>query len=383
MTPGARLSAAIEVLDRVLAGQSAEQALTNWGRASRFAGSGDRAAVRDLVFDAVRCLRSGAALGGAMTGRGVVLGRLRAQGADIDALFTGIGHAPAPVTTEHGRAPQGAEAWDLPDWLVEVFKASLGNKAEAVALSLRDRAPVFLRVNLQKTTREGAIAALAAEDIGAERHDLADTALQVVKGARKIAQSAAYLQGLVELQDAASQAIVQDLPLQDGMRVLDYCAGGGGKSLAMAARARLSISAHDKDTRRMRDVPARAARAGVEIDVVPPGSLQVRFDLVLVDAPCSGSGAWRRSPDAKWLLTEPRLAELCSLQAKILRDAASSVVPNGILAYATCSVFAEENRQTVTQFLAQTAAFESVRSMSLTPLDGGDGFYLHIMKRKS
>ena len=133
----------------------------------------------------------------------------------------------------------------------------------------------------------------------------------------------------------------------------------------------------------MRDVPARAARAGVEIDVVPAGSLQGRFDLVLVDAPCSGSGAWRRSPDAKWLLTEPRLAELCSLQAKILRDAASSVVPNGILAYATCSVFAEENRQTVTQFLAQTAAFESVRSMSLTPLDGGDGFYLHIMKRKS
>ncbi|NJM83082.1 MAG: RsmB/NOP family class I SAM-dependent RNA methyltransferase, partial [Tabrizicola sp.] len=244
MTPGARLSAAITVLDRILEGQPAEKALTNWGRASRFAGSGDRAAVRDLVFDGLRCRRSFAALGGSMTGRGIILGGLRAAGTDPAPLFTGEDHAPPPLEAgDAGDPATGAAALDCPDWLMPDLAASLGPDHDAVLRALQARAPVFLRVNTGKTDVARAIAALAADDVPAQPHPLATTALQVTGNARKLAQSRAYLTGLVELQDAASQAVVEALPLRDGMRVLDYCAGGGGKTLAMAARARLTLVA--------------------------------------------------------------------------------------------------------------------------------------------
>ncbi|HEY6919229.1 MAG TPA: RsmB/NOP family class I SAM-dependent RNA methyltransferase, partial [Tabrizicola sp.] len=205
MTPAARYAAAIGVLDRVLGGEPAEKALTNWGRASRYAGSGDRAAVRDLVFEALRRRSSAAALGGGLTGRGLVLGLARATGQA--ALFTGEGHAPATVGPgDDGHAPDAAERLDLPVWLVPELRATLGADLEPVAEALRSRAPVFLRVNLGKTDVEGAVKALAAEGIGARPHPLATTALEVVENARKVQASNAYLSGLVELQDAASQA---------------------------------------------------------------------------------------------------------------------------------------------------------------------------------
>lgn len=383
MTPAARLSAAIEVLDRVLAGAPAEQALVNWARASRFAGSGDRAAVRDLVFDALRCRRSFAALGGAETGRGLVLGGLRAAGVDPAPLFTGAGHAPAALTAaDAGQDPQGAAALDLPDWLAPQMQADLGADFAAVAETLRHRAPVFLRVNLARGTRAQARAALGGEGIETAPHPLAETALLVTAGARRIAASAAYGAGVVELQDAASQAVTEALPLADGMKVLDYCAGGGGKTLAMAARARLRIAAHDADPRRMRDLPARAKRAGVKVTLLETPALAgaAPFDLVLADVPCSGSGSWRRAPEGKWLLTPDRLAQLVGIQSKILRDAAALVRPGGWLAYATCSLLSVENGAQIDGFLAQ-GGWEQVLRRRLTPLDGGDGFFVALLQR--
>ena len=229
MTPAARLTAAIEVLDRILAGAPAEQALTNWGRTSRFAGSGDRHAVRDLVYDALRCKRSFAALGGAETGRGLILGGLRAQDADIASLFTGEGHAPAQLTeADAAQVPAGFAALDCPDWLGPQLQASLGADFEPVMRALQHRAPVFLRVNLRKTSLAAAQAALRQDGIKTVAHDLSKTALQVTDNARKIQNSTAYLSGLVELQDAASQAVTDLVPVRDGQRVLDYCSGGGG-----------------------------------------------------------------------------------------------------------------------------------------------------------
>lgn len=226
MTPGARLSAAIAVLDRVLAGEPAEKALTNWGRASRFAGSGDRAAVRDIVYDALRRRASSAALGGGLSGRGLVLGLCRAAGQE--AQFSGEGHAPAPPGAEEaGREPSEAERLDLPGWLVQELRESLGEDFGAVTEALRSRAPVFLRANRVKTDVAGAVAALAEEGIVAQPHPLAKSALEVTENARKIQNSQAYRTGWVELQDASSQAVVEALPLADGMKVLDHCAGGG------------------------------------------------------------------------------------------------------------------------------------------------------------
>jgi 16S rRNA (cytosine967-C5)-methyltransferase len=381
MTPAARLSAAIEILDRVLAGAPAEQVLTNWARASRFAGSGDRHAVRDLVYDALRCRRSFAALGGAETGRGLILGGLRSAGVDPETLFTGEGHAPAPLrSADIGQAPTGFAALDIPDWLASQMQQDLGDAFEAVAEALRHRAPVFLRANLARGSRDFARAALAEAGIEAEPHPLSPTALLVTAGARRVSASEPYTGGLVELQDAASQAVVDALPLVDGMRVLDYCAGGGGKSLAMAARARVKLFAHDSDPRRMRDLPARAKRAGVKVEVLP-GAPSGLFDLVLADAPCSGSGSWRRAPEGKWALTPQRLQDLRNIQSEILDKASALVQPRGWFAYATCSLLNAENRDQIDAFLARTDKWSLQHELRLTPSDGADGFYLALLQR--
>jgi 16S rRNA (cytosine967-C5)-methyltransferase len=246
---------------------------------------------------------------------------------------------------------------------------------------LRSRAPVFLRTNSARVTREDAAEALALEGIATAPHPLSPTALEVTRNARRVKSSRAFQDGLVELQDAASQAVADALlPLSTHARVLDYCAGGGGKALALAA-AGAQVTAHDADPRRMSDIPERARRAGVRIDVVPTGEPGLRvFDAVLVDAPCSGSGAWRRQPEAKWRLDAARLAELGALQAAVLRKAARHVRPGGRLAYATCSLLEEENGDVVSRFLADTPDFVLETERRLTPLDGGDGFYIARMK---
>ena len=384
MTPGARLSAAIAVLDRWLGGSPAEQALTNWGRASRYAGSGDRAAVRDLVFDAIRCRDSFARRGGAMTGRGLVLGGLRENGADPGPLFSGEGHAPAPLTpaeaADPGPAPEGA-ALDCPDWLAPVLRDSLGADFGPVMQALRSRAPVFLRVNTARCDLAAAQAMLAAEGIATQPHPLAKTALQVTENARKIQNAQAYLMGAVELQDVASQAVALRCPMQAGDRVLDLCAGGGGKALALAARAPVTLFAHDADPARLRDLPDRAARAGAAVTITDRPEAQAPFDLVLADAPCSGSGSWRRAPEAKWRLTPARLQALVGIQAAILDRAAGLVGPGGHLAYATCSLLAAENAGQIAAFRARHPGWNVTGEMRLTPLDGGDGFYLAILTR--
>lgn len=349
MTPAARIAAAIEVLDRYLAGTAAEKALTGWARRARYAGSGDRAVVRDHVYDAIRHLRSDAALGGAQTGRGLILGAVRRIGGDPEMFFTGAPYAPTGLSDaerQAGHVPEGlAERFDVPDWLWPQFSAGLGAAAIGAAQVLQTRAPVHLRVNLLKGDRPVAITALASDGVICEAHPLTETALLVVQGNRRIRQSAAYDDGLVELQDAASQAVVEALPLRHGMRVLDYCAGGGGKALAMAARARIELFVHDKTPERMRDLPGRAARAGVKVTQLDTDELarSAPFDLVLCDVPCSGSGAWRRSPEGKWALTRARLDELVDIQGTILHTAAGLTGPAGVLAYATCSLLAVEN----------------------------------------
>ncbi|MCL3883739.1 RsmB/NOP family class I SAM-dependent RNA methyltransferase [Marivita sp. GX14005] len=382
MTPAARWAAAAENLDRIRGGTPAEKALINWARASRFAGSKDRAAVRDHVFDILRCLRSAAALGGGDDGRRMVLGRLRQTGIDPDIIFTGQGYAMAPLTEAErhgGHAPSGAESRDLPDWLDAHFARTLGAEAAPVAEALRHRAAVFLRVNTAKATPE--TARLALEDAGIETapHDLSPTALEVLSNPRRVQQSPPFLNGLVELQDAASQAVVDALPLEQGMRVLDYCAGGGGKALAMAARLHGPVEAHDIDRGRMADLPARAERAGAAITRVdaPRGT----YDLVLCDVPCSGSGAWRRSPEGKWRLTPEGLAELQQRQASILDAAAALVGQNGVLAYATCSVLPDENDHQIDAFLAARSDWVCLKQHRFLPHQGNDGFFVAILAR--
>lgn len=379
MTPGARVAAAIEILGDMSDSLAAEQALTRWARRSRFAGSKDRAAIRDHVFDVLRCRRTAAHYGQGDSPRALMIGLLHQQDADLDGLFSGDGHAPAPLTGQERQFPMPPEdqavAWNLPDWLIPAFEASLGEAANGAAIALQDRAPVFLRVNTLKTDRDQAQASLLAEGVETKHNPLCDTALTVTEGARKIRNSNAYLQGQVELQDAASQAVVAALP--KGGRVLDYCAGGGGKALALAEDPDRKVFAHDIDPRRMADLPGRADRAGAQITTLrtEQTAQSEKFDIVLCDAPCSGSGAWRRAAEGKWTLTPDQLATLNQTQDDILDKAATLIAAGGVLAYATCSVLRDENEDRVEAFLARHPGWSMTYSHRFDLGPNGDGFF--------
>ena len=389
MRPEAHLASAADLLDTILAGVPAEKALTNWARKNRYAGSGDRAAIRDIVFDGLRRQRSLSWRGGDQTGRALVLGRLRADGIDPETVFTGERFALANLTDEEREAGQDIETApdpvrvDCPDWLWPGVQSSLGDRAEPVLQALQSRAPVFLRANIAKVSRAKALEVLARDGVEAVPVELAPWAIEVTKNARRVRTSEAYLDGMVELQDAASQAVVSTLlkHVPQGS-VLDYCAGGGGKSLALAAAGLDPIVAHDANAARMSDIPDRAIRSGVRIEIAatPPKG---QFDCVLCDAPCSGSGAWRRQPEAKWTLTPDRLDELNELQDKILSQAQGLVAPGGILAYATCSLLSAENGDRVQRFLADGNGWDLVESRQWTPLDGADGFFLAVLRREA
>ncbi|MGR3461902.1 MAG: RsmB/NOP family class I SAM-dependent RNA methyltransferase [Roseovarius sp.] len=387
MTPGARIAAAIEVIDAVRGGAPAERALTNWARGARYAGSKDRAAVRDHVFAVLRRWRSCAARGGGDGARALLIGLLRGQGIDPDTLFTGVGHTPPALSdTERaaGRAPDEAEMRDLPDWLWPRFEAALGDGAAQAVEMLRHRAPVTLRVNARRMSRSAAQAALAREGIVSRPLDVAEMALHVLEGERKISMSSLYRTGAVELQDASSQAAMEALDLPVGARVLDYCAGGGGKTLALAARLDGEWFAHDASARRMSDLPARAARAGAEVRLCETQELQgfAPFDAVLCDVPCSGSGTWRRGPQAKWDLTPGGLEDLGRLQQDILGQAADLVAPGGRLIYCTCSVFIEENEGIIDSFSCKSDDWVCAESRRW-PISGtGDGFFLTQLIRE-
>ena len=383
MTPAARIAAAITILDRILEGDVAEAALLRWARASRYAGSGDRAAVRDLVFDSLRRRRSRAALGGALSGRGLMLGMCRDEGLSPDVIFTGSDHAPAPLSAaeiDAGQAPSADEAMDLPDWVLPLWRDALGDDAAPVAQAMRERAPVWLRVNLRRTDTARACAALAQDGIHVTAHPALPTALCVTDGARRLAGSGAYRDGLVELQDLSPQMACAQVPVRGSL--LDYCAGGGGKALALAARGASPVTAHDIDAGRMSDLPARAARAGVQIALAPPGKVTGRFDTVVADVPCSGSGTWRRTPDAKWRLQPPQLQRLLGVQAQILDQASGFVTRGGHLAYMTCSVLRAENMEQTQAFLTRHPQFQQVAEERYSPLSASDGFYFALFQRR-
>ncbi|SDE13654.1 16S rRNA (cytosine967-C5)-methyltransferase [Paracoccus isoporae] len=384
MTPGARVAAAIPILDRVLAGDAAEPALIGWARSSRFAGSGDRAAVRDLVFEALRRRDSLAALGGGMSGRAIFLGMIRAEGGAPKEIFSGQGHSPAPLSeAERAAGIDRAQALalpDLPGWIWPDWQASLGERALHLAHAMRSRAPVWLRVNPRRATPEQARAGLAAAGIETVASPQLPTALQVTAGERRIGRSDAYLGGMVELQDLSPQLACAALPLRPGDSVLDYCAGGGGKSLALAARSDARIVAHDAAPGRMADLPARARRAGAAVEIASPGQLRGSYDLVVADVPCSGSGTWRRTPDAKWRLTRAGLDRLLQTQAAILDETAPLVLPGGHLAYMTCSLLEGENDAQIAAFLDRAPGFREIERRRWTPDDASDGFFMALLQ---
>ena len=382
MVPAARVAAAIEVLDAIVARREpAAESLKDWGKAHRFAGSGDRSAIAGLVFDALRRKSSAAWIMGADTSRAVIIGALReARGLDVagvSALFSGEGHAPAPLSAEErGRletgdldaAPDHVRG-DYPEWLAPRFAAVFGDNAAAEGRALADRAPVDLRVNTLHGTRETAEKQLA--HLNAVPTSLSPVGLRVAVGsegrAPALQAEPAYAKGRVEVQDEGSQLASLLAGADEGMQVLDLCAGGGGKALALAAIMKNSgqIYATDSDGRRLTPIFARVERAGVRnIQVRAPrgpadilSDLEERCDLVFVDAPCTGVGAWRRNPDAKWRTRPGALEQRMKDQDKVLAAAARYVKRGGSICYTTCSLLRDENEDRVAAFLESHGEF--------------------------
>lgn len=382
MTPAARIAAAIEIIADIAARRRpAADVLKDWGQTHRFAGSKDRAAIAGIVWDALRVKSSAAWIMGADEPRGQVLGALvRARGmsaADIAALCTGERHAPAPLSAdEQARlaSPSLADApahvrGDYPEWLADQLAEAWGERAAEEGAALSARAPVDLRANLLKTTRDAALADL--DHLGAQPTALSPWGVRIPVGVDgrqpALSAEAAYARGFVEVQDEGSQLAALLTGADPSQQVLDLCAGGGGKSLALAAMMdnKGQIYATDRDGRRLAPIWDRLDRAGVRnVQVRAPkgqqdvlGDLEGSCDLVLVDAPCTGAGTWRRNPDAKWRVRPGAIEQRIGEQDAVLAQAARFVKPGGRIVYVTCSVLRVENEARVEAFLAARPDF--------------------------
>ncbi|WP_072395126.1 RsmB/NOP family class I SAM-dependent RNA methyltransferase [Hyphomicrobium sp. CS1GBMeth3] len=425
MKPGGRIQAAAEVLEDILVRhQPASTALADWGKRHRFAGSGDRAAIGTLVFDALRRRLSLAAqMGGEAPRLLAIAAAPRALGLSVDdvlAACDGSVHAPQPIDeTEQARLAVGEPAADapahvgadVPEWLMASFVRAFGERAIAEGRAMAERAPIDLRANTLKATREKVLSALS--NFGAQPTQLAPFGVRIAapEGPRKsphVEAEAAHGKGWFEVQDEGSQLAAALSGAGPRQQVLDLCAGAGGKTLALAAAMQNSgqIYAYDADKGQLRPIFERLQRAGVRNAQVLEGgnraaleALGARFDTVLVDAPCSGSGTWRRKPDAKWRLKPEALATRQKEQREVLELASGLVKPGGRLIYVTCSVLPEENVDQVAWFLGAHPGFAlvpfgeawraalgsepphsadgSAETLLLTPaLHGTDGFFV-------
>ena len=428
MRLGGRIQAAVEILDDVLGQHTpATNALRDWGKAHRFAGSKDRAAIGGLVHDALRHRSSIAYCMGDETGRALALGTfIWCWDESVDTLVQALAdddHAPEALTDAELKtlgAPKnldGAPDWikaDIPEWIWPSFENNYGENAVAEGQALLARPPLDLRVNTLKTDRDTAVKALS--EFGAEVCPISPKGVRIKAGTGlhrlpNIQAEPVFLTGGVEIQDEGSQLVSTLINAQADEAVLDYCAGGGGKTLALAADMNNEgrIYAYDIDKRRLAPLYQRAQRAGAEnIEICPPpvkslGKLKAKMDRVLIDAPCSGSGTWRRKPDAKWRLSPETLDVRIKEQQLVLDQAKVYVRPGGLLFYVTCSMFAEENEGQIYTFLDKNDDYELLSAgevwedkigtgakpwsedgctLTMTPASTNtDGFFLAVMQK--
>jgi 16S rRNA (cytosine967-C5)-methyltransferase len=381
MTPAARVQASIEILDQVIAsardeGPPADTIVERYFKTRRYAGSKDRRAVRELVYLAIRAYGEPPASGRtafvglskypeyaeglARRSAGVVVG-------DLGACFDGSPHGPVKLgESEHWLRPMPLAGWATGQVLPTL------NDSSDEAMALLDRAPLDLRVNVGRTGREE----MAVEFEGVTPTPISPWGLRLPADTR-VDNHPAYQEGLIEIQDEGSQLIALACQPQDGLRILDLCAGAGGKSLALAAAAPVAeIVATDTNRQRLAQLPPRAERAGATIvtrlldggrESSQLADLEGQCDIVLVDAPCSGSGTWRRNPEGRWRLTAERLDRLVRLQARLLDIAAPLVRPGGALVYATCSLIRAEGADQARNFLGRRSSW----IVQDVPFDGG------------
>ena len=374
MTPAARIAAAIKIVEGLAATTTpADRFIRDWFAQRRYAGSKDRAAVTERVYAALRGRASAAWRMGGDSPRALVIGSLLNDGVAVNELF-GTSTYAAPALSDDERAaiardpgtPPAHVAGEYPEWLEPELARAIGNDLLAQTQALNTRAPVDLRVNTLRAERNETISALKSLGIACERTPNSPFGIRVPTAERlsTLEQTPLFQNGAFEFQDEASQIAAILCGAKPGMRVLDLAAGAGGKSLALAAIMQNTghILAFDDEPQRLKPLRPRARRAGTAIITIANqrgGPLwgNGKFDVVLVDAPCSGSGTWRRNPELKWRLTPERLDALNKIQSWLVEDGARHTQPGGRLVYATCSIFPRENEDIVDAFLAAHPEF--------------------------
>lgn len=407
MTPAARLAAAASVLDSIAHSRApAEVVLKAWGQSNRYAGSKDRRAIADRVYKVLRARgRLAWAMGGREDGRALVIGSLSLIDGlpleEIEALHSGDGYGPRPLSKQErarisageGELP-GWVAAGLPEFVVADFQKAFGDGwADEAAALMQPRAPIDLRVNVAKATVEAVEAELREAGLAPERTPRSPVGLRLAAEPPPNVQALeAFKAGRVEIQDEGSQIVCALAEARPGMTVVDYCAGGGGKTLGLAAQmeGRGQLIACDVVQKRLDNIRPRLARAGVEAELRLLGhdgegmdDLMGAADVVFVDAPCSGSGTWRRRPEDAWRLTEDEVARLHALQVAIVGRAAQLVKPGGRLVYVTCSMLTAENEASADAFEAGHPAFAATgRRVRLSPTSTNtDGFFAAVYER--
>lgn len=430
MRPGARIAAAIEILEEILnRHQPVSLALQSWGKAHRFAGSGDRNAIGHMVYDALRRRASSAYILGSDAPRALVLGALRQRGlsaGEIAARCTGEDHTPDALTEDEVARLEASSlagapvhvAGDFPEWLSSSFEGAFGVAAAEEGRALSERAPADLRVNTLKATREKVLKALSDFKAVPARLSPVGVRVPAPEGDQRtpnLEAEAAFQAGWCEIQDEGSQIVAAMTGAGPRMQVLDLCAGAGGKTLALGAAMQNTgqIYAYDDDKHRLKPIFARIKRAGVRnVQILKAGdeaaldTLSGKFDRVLVDAPCTGTGTWRRRPDAKWRLKPQALADRIAEQKAVLARAVGMVKPGGRLIYVTCSILPEENGDQIAELLAMHPEFrllpfadvwrEVLPGEPVSSADGSeghllltparhetDGFFIAVLERAS
>ncbi|MBX3598684.1 MAG: RsmB/NOP family class I SAM-dependent RNA methyltransferase [Rhizobiaceae bacterium] len=427
MRLGGRLAAAIEVLeDMQQRRRPVAEALKDWGLSHRFAGSGDRGAIGNIVYDALRRRLSASWLMDDDSARGQAFGALLLEGGvstdAVNADLKGDRFAPPPLTEKELQGVNARLATPMPDrvradcsdWVIPHLQSAFGDTWVDEAAGLAARPPLDLRVNTLLADQDTVLRELA--DVAAEKMEISPNGVRIgpiIGGGRhpNVQGEPSFQKGWFEIQDEGSQIAAVLAGAEPGMQVLDYCAGGGGKTLSLAAIMRNEgrIVAHDSEKQRLAPIFDRLRRANVtNVEVVPRladlESLEQSMDIVLIDAPCTGAGTWRRRPDAKWRLTQKQLDLRCREQAAILRDASRFVKPGGKLVYITCSVFDAENSDHLAAFASANPQFAimdhgklwndrfphapnaaragTASGIRLTPhLSGTDGFYFAALQR--
>lgn len=365
MTPAARLQMAIEILEGLeQTSQPTDRFLKAWFRSRRFAGSKDRRAIAQQVFAVQRRHAHLAHRMGSGTPRALVIAALIEGGENPDLLFTG-GYGPAPLTDDErsaiAMAPRPEPRWvrgEYPQWLDQELRRAFGDRLPEEMAAFIARAPADIRVNTLKGEHDAVIASLNGDGIACAAAPYAPHGIRITGDTANLSRSALFESGAFEFQDEAAQIASEFCGARPDMRVLDLAAGAGGKSLAFAAamKNRGEIVACDVRGEALFELEQRAARAGATIIKTLPldhGQPSGVFDAVFVDAPCSGTGTWRRQPELRWRLTPGRLAELMALQDRLLDQAAALVRPGGRLVYATCSVLGCENQDRVTALMTR------------------------------